>query len=252
MHRQREGWEGWNASNAPNEIDLRLGRDSRRVIHDPPLALTLFSGTRFAWLWLIVRVLFGWELLSAGRDKLQDPAWMHRGNALQQSWQNAANQDSGWSGEVLQYLLRHEWYGWLAPTIAVTETLVGIGLLLGLFTGIAAFTGGLLTFTAVLAGSISTNPLLFATAVLLVAARKTAGWIGLDHCVLPILRSPRRTDQRSHPLEQSRQPANHQRDDPASGTWSSLTWQTLIAPNDQRLRMIPREGGTSPWQLMRV
>ncbi len=186
MHRQRD------VPNAPSALDLRLRRDSRHVVQDPPLVLTLFDGTRFAWLWLIARVLLGWELLSAGRDKLQDPAWMDGGTALQMLWQDAANQDTGGSRVVLQYLLRHEWYGWLAPTIAVAETLVGIALILGLFTGIAAFTGGLLTFTAVLAGSAIANPLLFVIAVLLVMAWKTAGWIGLDRWVLPILSSARR------------------------------------------------------------
>ena len=183
MHQQRD---------ASNVLDVRLRHAGRRVVQDPPLALTLFGGTRFALLWLIARVLLGWELLSAGRDKLRDSAWMDGGLALRAVWQDAANREAGWSGDVLQYLLRHEWNGWLAPTIAVAETLVGIALILGLFTGIAAFTGGLLTFTAMLAGSVTANPMLFAIAVLLVMAWKTAGWIGLDRWTLPLLSSTRR------------------------------------------------------------
>ena len=191
MDQQRDVPNAPNATNALDVLDLRLRRASRRVVQDPPLSLTLFAGTRFTSLWLIARVLLGWELLSAGRDKLRDPSWMDGGLALGEFWQDAAHREAGWSGDVLQYLIRHEWYGWLAPTIAVAETLVGIALILGLFTGIAAFTGGSLTFTATLAGSATANPLLFAIAVLLVMAWKTAGWIGLDRWVLPIISGAR-------------------------------------------------------------
>ncbi len=97
----------------------------------------------------------------------------------------------------------------LGPPIAVSETLIGIALILGLFTGIAAFFGSFLNVNFMLAGNAATNPILFILAIVLMLGWKTAGWIGLDHWVLPIVGTPWRDStgewkgatsrQRSHP-----------------------------------------------------
>jgi thiosulfate dehydrogenase [quinone] large subunit len=67
---------------------------------------------------------------------------------------------------------------------------VGIALILGIFTGIAAFFGSFMNMNYLLAGSVSSNPILFIIAVLLILAWKTAGWWGLDRWVLPALGTP--------------------------------------------------------------
>jgi thiosulfate dehydrogenase [quinone] large subunit len=41
-----------------------------------------------------------------------------------------------------------------------------------------------------LAGAVSTNPILLVIAVLLMLAWKTAGWWGLDRWLLPVLGTP--------------------------------------------------------------
>lgn len=66
------------------------------------------------------------------------------------------------------------------------EFLVGAALILGILTGIAAFFGSLMTMNYLLAGAVSTNPILFVIATWLVLAWKTAGWWGLDRWVLPL------------------------------------------------------------------
>jgi thiosulfate dehydrogenase [quinone] large subunit len=63
-------------------------------------------------------------------------------------------------------------------------------LLLGLFTGIAAFFGALLTTAFGLAGIAGVNPIFLILEVLLVTAWRNAGWIGLDRLVLPKLGTP--------------------------------------------------------------
>ena len=63
-------------------------------------------------------------------------------------------------------------------------------LILGAFTGVAAFFGGFLNWNFLMAGSASTNGLLFAIATLLVLAWKTAGWIGVDRWLLKALGTP--------------------------------------------------------------
>jgi thiosulfate dehydrogenase [quinone] large subunit len=70
------------------------------------------------------------------------------------------------------------------------EVLVGVALILGIFTGIAAFFGSFMNMNYLLAGSVSVNPILLMIALILVLAWKTAGWWGLDRWVLPALGTP--------------------------------------------------------------
>jgi thiosulfate dehydrogenase [quinone] large subunit len=78
------------------------------------------------------------------------------------------------------------------------ELLVGLALILGIFTGIAAFFGSFMNMNYLLGGMVSTNPILLAIAVLLVLAWKTAGWWGLDRWVLPALGTPWRPGYAFH------------------------------------------------------
>jgi thiosulfate dehydrogenase [quinone] large subunit len=81
-------------------------------------------------------------------------------------------------------------YVWFAKLIAIGEVLVGVGLILGIFVGIAAFFGAFMNWNFGMAGSASTNPLLFAAGILLVLAWKTAGYYGVDRYLLPRLGTP--------------------------------------------------------------
>jgi thiosulfate dehydrogenase [quinone] large subunit len=87
-------------------------------------------------------------------------------------------------------MLDHEWYTWFAKIVAVGEVLVGIGLIVGALVGIAAFFGTFMNFNFQLAGSASTNPVLFGLSVFLILAWKTAGHYGLDRYLLPALGTP--------------------------------------------------------------
>jgi hypothetical protein len=44
------------------------------TISDPPLAHTLFSTTKFAWLFLLVRLFLGYEWIQAGLHKMAQTA----------------------------------------------------------------------------------------------------------------------------------------------------------------------------------
>jgi thiosulfate dehydrogenase [quinone] large subunit len=94
----------------------------------------------------------------------------------------------GWYAAFLRWL-EHSG-GWMAPVIAIGETLIGVALLLGLFTAIAAFAGGLLTVAFGLAGIAGVNPIFLVLEMLLVLAWRNAGYIGLDRFVLPALGTP--------------------------------------------------------------
>jgi thiosulfate dehydrogenase [quinone] large subunit len=165
-------------------------------LDDPPIAKMLFSDTRLAWLWLPLRLYLGWAWFEAGWHKVSDPRWMQTGEALRGFWENALRIDPrpviavDWYRSFIQSLLDSEAYTWFAPLIVWGELLVGIALILGAFTGLAAFFGGFLNWNFIMAGTASSNALLFAIATGLVLAWKTAGWIGLDRWLLPLLGTP--------------------------------------------------------------
>lgn len=169
------------------------------TITDPPVAQALFNNTRWAWLWLIIRLYVGYTWLTSGWGKISNPGWVQTGEALKGFWERAvAIPDAparppiafDWYRTFLQSLLDSGSYTWFAKLVVAGEILVGLALILGIFTGIAAFFGGFMNWNFMMAGSASTNPVLFSLAVLLVLAWKTAGWWGLDRWLLPLLGSP--------------------------------------------------------------
>jgi thiosulfate dehydrogenase [quinone] large subunit len=86
--------------------------------------------------------------------------------------------------------IRDTSYGWVGPLVSITELVVGVLLIVGLFTGIAAFVGALLNFSYVFAGTAGVNPLFIIISLFLIMAWRVAGWYGLDRIVLPKLGTP--------------------------------------------------------------
>jgi len=167
-------------------------------LNDPPVARALFGDVRWAWIWLILRIYLGWEWLQAGWGKLHNPAWTgNNAGAALTGFINGALQKTGgahpdvqgWYGSFLQNVVLPNVHVW-SYLVSWGEFLVGIALILGIFTGIAAFFGSIMNVSYLLAGAVSTNPIFFAIATWLVLAWKTAGWLGLDRWVLPVLGTP--------------------------------------------------------------
>ena len=179
-------------------VGTRKGETSEGQVEDPAGWKLLLGNTYLAILWMPIRFFVGQEWLSAGEHKVRDGAWMDGGSALQGYWTNAVRiPETGrapitynWFRDFLQYMLNHEWYTWFAKVVAIGEVLVGVGLIVGALVGIAAFFGTVLNFNFLLAGSTSTNPVLFAITVFLVLGWKVAGYIGLDRVLLPALGTP--------------------------------------------------------------
>lgn len=161
-------------------------------LEDAPLIKALFNNTKWSWLWLIVRVYVGYQWLTASLHKLVDPKWMQTGEALKGYWLNAVripeaparppiNYD--WYRTFIQSMLDSQSYVWFAKLIAVGEFLVGVALIIGLFVGLAAFFGGLMNFNFLLAGSLSSGPVLLLLEILLMVAWKTAGHLGVNYFI---------------------------------------------------------------------
>jgi thiosulfate dehydrogenase (quinone) large subunit len=166
---------------------------------DPKFVQVLFGSTKFAWLWLVVRVYVGWQWFNAGWAKLHEPGWMAGGASLQAFWQRIVTApvggtkgitQYGWYHDFIAYMLQHSWYVWFGKLVAFGETAVGIMLILGAFAGIAAFLGAFMNFNYLLAGTASTNPVLLVLALLLILAWKVAGYYGLDYWLLPMIGVP--------------------------------------------------------------
>ncbi len=172
-----------------------------RIINDPPIARFLFSDTRFAPVWTVIRVLIGLSWLQSGWGKFNNPAWMETGAALQGYWTNAvAIPEAGrpaisfdWYRSFIQGMLDNGAYTWFAKLILFGEILIGIALIVGAFVGIAALFAALMNWNFIMAGSASTNGLMLVGAILLVLAWKTAGYYGADRFLLPRLGTPWRT-----------------------------------------------------------
>ncbi|MGI8552498.1 MAG: DoxX family protein [Dehalococcoidia bacterium] len=180
-------------------IDRFSRRPAGQQFEDPGIVRFLFGNARMAWIWLIVRLYLGYQWLSAGREKLASDGWMKTGASLKGFWQHAVAAPVGgtkgivhygWFHSLLQYMLQHQWYTWFAKLVAIGETTIGVLLIVGAFVGVAAFFGAFLNFNFMLAGSASTNPVLFVLALLLVLAWKIAGYCGLDYVLLPRIGVP--------------------------------------------------------------
>ena len=172
-----------------------------RVIQDPSLVKKLLNDPRAAWLWLPLRLWLGWQWIEASLHKVDNPAWVQTGEAIKGFWISAvAVPETGrpaiafdWYRTFIQVLLDAEAYTWFAKLVAYGELLVGIALILGAFTGIAAFLGAFMNWNFMMVGAASTNPILFVIAVALILAWKVSGYIGLDYFLLPWLGTPWRS-----------------------------------------------------------
>lgn len=155
------------------------------------LVQRLFTDRRVALLWLPIRVWLGLQWLEAGSHKITEAAWMNGGVALKGFWTGAVAMPEGgrppiafdWYRSFLQTLLDAEAYTWFAKLIAVGEVMIGIALIAGALVGVAAFFGAFLNWNFMMAGSASTNPLLFVIAIALLLAWRVSGYIGLDFAV---------------------------------------------------------------------
>jgi thiosulfate dehydrogenase (quinone) large subunit len=167
-------------------------RQPQKTLKDPKFASWLLNNPRSAWIWLPIRLWLGYQWVTASLHKIGSPAWVETGDALKGFWTAAIAVPEGgrppiaydWYRTFIQSLLDVEAYTWFAKLVAYGEMLVGAALILGFLTGIAAFFGGFMNWNFLMAGSASTNPVLFVISIALILAWKVAGHIGADYFLL--------------------------------------------------------------------
>jgi thiosulfate dehydrogenase [quinone] large subunit len=167
------------------------------LVPENPVSRYLFNSVASSWIWLIIRLYLGYAWIKAGWKKVNADAWVgdNAGKAVEGFIKGAlakaeeGKDVTGWYGAFLENvaLPNAKAFSYL---VAYGELLVGIGLIVGLLTGVAAFFGSIMNVSFLFAGTLSTNPLLFILATWLVLAWKNAGWYGQDRWALPYLGTP--------------------------------------------------------------
>lgn len=167
-------------------------------ISEPPVSKFVFADTRFSVVWLIIRLYVGYEWVVAGLAKVKNPVWVgaKAGVAVKGfligavAKASGAHPDvSGWYADFINNFALHH-VVFFSYLVSYGELLVGIALILGIFTGVAAFFGTFMNLNYLFAGTVSVNPLLLLLQLFLILAWRTAGWIGVDQYLLPKLGTP--------------------------------------------------------------
>ncbi len=186
-------------------------------IPEPAIARFLFADTRMAWVWLIVRLYVGYQWLVAGTEKLfgynidftsgskfltgsSSDSWIW--GHLPLGTQLTGFAHSGIAQATGAHPAVQSWYSWFLQNVVIPgagfwsvlvtfgEVAVGIGLIIGMLTGIAAFFGVFMNMNFMLAGAVSINPIIGGLAIFLILAWRVAGYYGVDRWLLPLLGTP--------------------------------------------------------------
>lgn len=158
--------------------------------------LNLLRDRRLSILWTVVRIWLGWQWLQAGLHKLADPKWMETGVALKGYWTKAVGTPGlihyGWYKAFLNGLLNSGSHTWFAKFVAVGEFLTGVGFILGALTVVALVAGAFMNLNYMLAGTTSTNPVLYTLAIILLLAGSATYYYGVDRFLFNYLRRERK------------------------------------------------------------
>jgi thiosulfate dehydrogenase (quinone) large subunit len=154
---------------------------------------SVFSKPQYTGLfWLVLRLFVGYEFLTAGWEKIESGKWIG-GNAIGGFLKGALGKATGEHPEV---------QGWyvdlvnnvfmpnavvLSTMVAVGETLVGIALIVGIFTKFSAAMGAIMNLAFLGAGTSSSNPQMLVMQVAMVFGGAGVAYYGLDRWVLPYL-----------------------------------------------------------------
>jgi thiosulfate dehydrogenase [quinone] large subunit len=183
---------------------------------EPRWARFLFASATGAWIWLVVRLYLASVWIPAGWGKISSGEWLFGdGSPILGMVSGAIASEStpAWYVSFLESVVVPN-ASLFATLVALGELAVGLGLLVGLLTGIAAFFGVVMNSNFVLAGALGSNPVLIVLGALVMLAWRNAGWIGLDRVLMPWVHER---------LYAPREPALPQADEPQPADGSAAT-----------------------------
>jgi thiosulfate dehydrogenase [quinone] large subunit len=158
----------------------------------------LYRSSAASLVWLGVRLWLGYSWANAGYQKIwgsEKAAFWFGGGAGVKGFATAgvAGSTTGkgganygwWAAFLHNFVIPNA--SWIAKLVALGELLIGVALILGLFTGAAALAGLLLNLTYMFTGSAGVNSMYALASVGLILAWRNAGLLGLDRYALPAL-----------------------------------------------------------------
>ncbi|PFG03280.1 DoxX family protein [Bacillus sp. es.036] len=136
----------------------------------------------------LIRLFLGYQWITAGWTKITsgfDASGFLQGAVASASGEHPAVQ--GWWATFLEGVAipNVDFFNVLIPW---GEFLVGLGLILGTFTTLAAFMGVVMNFAFLFSGTTSTNPMMVILGMLLLIAGYNAAKIGIDRWLIPIVK----------------------------------------------------------------
>ncbi|CAG9622990.1 DoxX family membrane protein [Sutcliffiella rhizosphaerae] len=145
-------------------------------------------GPKIAILWTILRVWLGIQWLKAGFPKIgtfDAEGFLHGAIAKAEGAHPAVQ---GWYAAFLENVALPN-VNLINILIPWGEVLVGIALIVGLATLPALLAAAFMNLNFLLAGTISTNPILYTLAILLLAAGTAATYYGLDRFAIRFIKN---------------------------------------------------------------
>lgn len=132
--------------------------------------------------WTAMRVWLGVMWIQAGSAKLwgaEAAAFLHNGGAGVAGFAAHGTPAYSWWGSFLHGFVVPN-AGWIGVLIAIAEFAIGIALVAGLFTRIAALGSLALLFTYVMSGTASVCAFYALFAIVILLMWRTSSWIGID------------------------------------------------------------------------
>ncbi|MBY6268877.1 DoxX family protein [Parageobacillus thermoglucosidasius] len=136
---------------------------------------------------VLFRLYLGYAWITAGWHKIVDgfdATGFLKGALAKASGEHPAVQ-SWWAAFIEHVALPN--VGFFNVLVPWGELLVGIALILGLFTTFAALMGAVMNFAFMFSGTTSTNPQMILLTIFILVAGANAGRYGLDHWVIPYI-----------------------------------------------------------------
>jgi thiosulfate dehydrogenase [quinone] large subunit len=182
----------------PKELPPHRRSDNgnvRAYDHNLRVADWLYRSRAASVIWLVVRLVLGYWWLNAGYQKIwgsEKAGFWFGGGAGVKGFATAGVAGSAtgkggasygwWAAFLHDFVVPNA--SWIAKFIALGEVAIGIALILGLFTGLAALGGLTLNMVYMFTGSAGVNPAYMILEVPLILAWRNAGYLGLDRYAL--------------------------------------------------------------------
>lgn len=176
---------------------MRLNVDSIIAVETKPTRLLdwLRGSKVMSIAWTAIRVWLGIMWLQAGVAKIwgsENSGFLHNGGAGVAGFAAHGTPAYSWWGSFLHSFVVPN-AGWIAILVALTEFSIGVLLVSGLFTRVAAVASLGLLFTYVMSGTASVCAFYALAAIILLVMWRTAGFIGADGVIAKI-RARRHTE----------------------------------------------------------